>query len=97
MSKSQKRTKSPQQIEMDRYVRDAQDQLDEDMQRLVAQHGDVVTLWLMNEVSSGKWTFEEAAHNLARNFVLAHTTMGLMHLGKQIEKEMDDHTTSGLS
>ena len=89
---SKKRIQNPEQVAIKRRVSLAQDNLDRGMESLYATHGNIVTTWLVNELTHGKLSFEEAATNLARNFMLAHSVSELNHVGQAIEEDLDDHT-----
>ena len=88
---------TPELAKQRKYVSDAEDALDEDLAKIYSGFCDIVTTYLLNEVASGKWTFEEAAVNFARNFVRTYTVKELVGIGQKLEKDMDDHTSDGLS
>lgn len=93
---ARKASMTPELAKQRKYVSDAEDALDADLAKVYSGFCDIVTTYLLNEVSSGKWTFEEAAINFAKNFVRAYTVKELAAVGQKLEKDMDDHTSDGL-
>ena len=83
--------------EMQRYVNAAQDQMSEDIQMLYVRYGSLVHTWMNNEMTTGELNFEQAAVHLARNFMLAHQIAELSRIGKDLEREFDEHTVGDVA
>ena len=95
MSKSQRKSKTPEQVENQRLIDQALDQLDQEMTFMYAQNSALVTAWVTHELASSDKTFEEIAIYLARNFMLPHDISSLAGVGKNIDAQIDEHTVSG--
>ena len=95
MSKSQRKSKSPEQVESQRLIDQALDQLDQEMSFMYAQNSALVTQWMTHEMTAGEKTFAEAAVHLARNFLIPGNVLALRAVGERIDREMDEHTVSG--
>lgn len=83
---------SPEKKEMQRLVDQALDQLDDSMTVMYAQNASLVTAWMTHELSQVEKTFEECAIYLARNFLIPHDVAYLMNVGKEVDRQMDEHT-----
>ena len=94
MSKSRKLPKDNSQLEIKRHVEIAQTSLDKAMEGLYGTHSDIVTAWIVNELTHEGFTFEEVAGNLARNFLLAHSIYEFRRIGKKLEDERNSEATA---
>ena len=83
---------TPQQKEDQRLINQALDQLDADMTAIYAQCSSLVTTWMTHEMTAGEKSFQEAAVHLARNFMLPNSLSYLKEVGKQIDRDVDEHT-----
>ena len=97
MSKSQKR-----QIEVDgqtftECVSVAQDALDKDMQTLCHEYSSLVSRWMINEMSVNQSSFELAATQFTRNFLLVQNIKDLQQIGEHITKTEIEVLDGGLT
>ena len=92
MGKSQKVEMSPRQREAHRLIGFAEEQMSEDMKTLYFQNTTLVSCWLTQEMLVADMTFEEAAVQLAKNFMLPDHLEQLRSVGEKIDQEVDEHT-----
>jgi hypothetical protein len=91
MSKSQKKAQGFEEKSSQHYVDLAHDVLDKDMESVCYQYSSLVSMWVINEITANKSTFEEAAAALVRNFMLYQNVKDLRAVGERIE-DPDDHS-----
>lgn len=71
--------------EIKRFADQGHEVLDSEMAVLCATKGNLVTSWITNEIALGKLSFEEAAVQLARNFMTAHISQEMIAAGRNLE------------
>ena len=95
MSKSQKRSMNPDQVKTKELVDHCMDVMDTDMQAVCFQYSSLVSMFLINEMTANKLTFEEAAVLLARNFMLCDNVKNMSAMGERLKNKDAEEKITG--
>ena len=95
MSKSQKKTLTPEQYTSQKYVDTCLDVMDKDMTTLCYEYSSLVSMWMINEITANAITFEEAARRLASNFMLVDNAKNMRALGERLANRADEEKVMG--
>ena len=73
------------------------DALDTDMEAVCYQYSSLVSMWVINEMTANKLSFEEAASALTRNFMLCDNVKNMRSMGERlIDRDAEEKITGEL-
>lgn len=71
------------------------DQMDDDMQAVCYEYSSLVSMFVINEMTANKSTFEEAAVNLTRNFMLCDSVKNMRSMGERLIERDNEEVIKG--
>lgn len=95
MSKSQKRSLNPDQVKTKELVDHCMDVIDTDMQAVCFQYSSLISMFMINEMTANQLTFEEAAVQLARNFMLCDNIKNMSAMGERLKNRDSEEVITG--
>ena len=95
MSKSRRVEKNPEHVKTQKFVDRCMDQLDNDMEAVCYEYSSLVSMFILNEMTANKLSFEEAAVHLTRNFLLCDNVKNMRSMGERLIDRDNEEVITG--